>query len=74
MVIACQLLAIRYVILCSLRPRESQSRATAEATGRPYQELRGLMTGNSPMARMVYPEELAAAVFLASNEADGLTG
>jgi NAD(P)-dependent dehydrogenase (short-subunit alcohol dehydrogenase family) len=49
--------------------------ARVEATGRPYQELRALMTGNNPLGRMVYPEEVAAAaVFLASAEAGGLTG
>ena len=49
--------------------------ARVEATGKPYQEMRGLITGNSPLGRMTHPEEVAAAaVFLASGEASFIQG
>ena len=50
-------------------------RAAAEELGVPLEQLRETIVSRVPMGRLVHPEEVGhLAVYLASSEADGMTG
>jgi NAD(P)-dependent dehydrogenase (short-subunit alcohol dehydrogenase family) len=54
---------------------ESVIRGQMESRNLSYEEARAIFTGDSPMGRLVHPEEVAqAVVFLASARSSGVTG